>query len=129
MHLICLVEHSLGDFEKLMEWIHSIPVKNSLGETTYPCPRELRLVDITVDEGGRDELLSYLPISHGHVDSKRLSLMKKIIQRFSPLEPVDLSKIESKTINTRRPKQTFAYFQILGSLPDNKNPKTGQDML
>jgi hypothetical protein len=33
-----------------------------------------------------------------------------------------------KTINTGFPKQTFAYFQILGSMPDNKN-KEGLDML
>lgn len=128
MHIIALVEHSVGDWEKILDWIHSIPVRNSLGETTYPCPRELRLVDITVDEGGRDQLLSYLPIGHGHVDSKKIGLMKKIIQRFSPLDPVDLSKIERKTLNTGFPKQTFAYFQILGSMPDNKN-KEGLDML
>lgn len=128
MHLITLIEHSLGDYQKIADWIHSLPIKNKLGETVKACPRQLSLIDITLDESCVEEFLSYLPAGHGHVDSKKLGLMKKIIQKFSPLQPVDISKMGSNTINNQFPRPTFAYFQILGSLPDNKNKK-GMDLL
>lgn len=128
MHLITLIEHSLGDYDKIADWIHSLPIKNKLGEKVRACPRQISLIDITLDESCVEEFLSYLPPGHGHVDSKKLGLMKKIIHKFSPLNPVDISKMGTNQINNHFPHPVFCYFQILGSIPDNKNDK-GMDLL
>jgi len=61
MHIICLLEHSMGDYHKIAEWLHSLPLKNKLGASVRACPRELRLIDVVVDESCVDQLLSYLP--------------------------------------------------------------------
>jgi len=128
MHLIALIEHSSGDWEKLQEWIHSIPVKNLKGETTYPCCRELRLLDITLDESCVDQLLERLPKGTGHVNPEDVDNMREMIQAVTPLQSVDLSKMGTKTLNNQKPPQTFCYFIILGAIPDRKN-KEGLDLL
>lgn len=129
MHLICLMEHSMGDYQKLAEWIHSLPLRNKLGESVRACPRELRLIDITVDESCVDQLLSYLPKGLGHIDTKKANFMKKILHKITPLQPVDENMMGTKTLNNRKPKQTFCYFIVLGAIPDRKDPKTGLDLL
>jgi len=122
------MEHSLGDYKKIIDWIHSINLKDMEGKEVRACVRELRAIDITVDESCAKELVSYLHLEHGHVDSGKMKLMTKIAQKFSPLEPFDTSDIEFKKVNTGRPKQTFAYFHIMGVLPDEKT-KDGKDRL
>jgi len=129
MHLICLLEHSMGDYQKIAEWLHSLPLKNKLGESVRACPRELRLIDIVVDESCVDQLLSYLPKGIGHVDVRKVNLMKKILQKITPLQPVDESSMGTNTLNNGFPQQVFSYFIILGAMPDRKDPKTGLDLL
>ena len=128
MHLVCLVEHSMGDYEKISDWIHSIPLKNKQGRETHACPREVRLIDVVLDESCVDEFLSYLNLTSGHISSKKMEFMKSMICKMTPLNKVDISKIEQKKVNMNRPDQTFSYFQVLGSIPDNKN-KEGMDLL
>ena len=128
MHLVCLVEHSMGDYEKISDWLHSIPLKDKQGKISHACPREVRLIDVVLDESCVDEFLSKLNLGSGHIESKKMEFMKSMIRKMTPLNKVDTSKIKYKPLNNGAPKQTFSYFQVLGSIPDKKN-KDGMDLL
>ena len=128
MHLVCFVEHSMGDYEKISDWLHSIPLKDKTGKEAHACPREVRLIDVVLDESCVEEFLSKLNLKSGHIDSKKMEFMKSMIRKITPLEKVDTSKIKPNPLNNGAPKQTFSYFQVLGSIPDNKN-KDGLDLL
>jgi hypothetical protein len=128
MHVIVLAEHSPGDKQKVFDFIHNIKVKNKWGEINQPCVREVSVMDITVDESCVDQMLEYFPIASGHVDSKKMEFMKKMACKLTPLEYKDTSKIKRRKVNTGFPKQCYAYFQVMGVLPDNKNEE-GRDMV
>jgi len=138
MHLILMVDTMPETHQKFVDWMRKreYPLKGILRDgTTRPFPCEIKLYDIRIKSEVADEFLR--DIKHldciGHVDTneknvEKMDDIKKTISEVTPLEYVDMKKIEKRPEKEQPEIGGFVYLQVMGKLKDPKD-NTGSDVL
>jgi len=129
MHLFFVAEAQPETHPKFLEWLRNrkYKYKGKLREGIIkPFVREVKIYDVNIYEEKLPELLADLKNFNGmgHLDLlPQTGIMSKLIQKITPLEPIDMSKIERNPIEKESDWENFGflYINILGKIKDNKN--------